>query len=176
MQHPDVLVWHDVYRVCVNVSDLNEVGLKRQDPRIGQSETLGLSFPVDSPVGSRSPTVAIHEERELRVIEKELAVETFDVNRSNVLLASHEVQRSIGLIKQRLRFESFKRHNFKSASASNAKLRFEEVYRGGLGWNVELLVSLELILPAIEHLARESLLLLALGHSIIGFVDFDCGR
>ena len=55
-----------------------------------QRETLRLAFPTDEPIRSGSPSVAVDEEREFAVVEKELAVQSFDGD-WNVVLAGNEV-------------------------------------------------------------------------------------
>ena len=92
MEHPDVLVRHDVYRSVLDVSEFDEVGLKGEDPWVAERKADGCAFPVDTPFWSRSPPVAVNEEGKFRVIKKEFAIETLDVNGFDVLLAGDEVE------------------------------------------------------------------------------------
>ncbi len=60
-----------------------------------------FSFPIDYPIRSGSPPVAVNEEREVSVVEKEFAIEAFDGDGTNVF-ASDEVQGGVGMVKERL--------------------------------------------------------------------------
>ena len=83
-----------------DVAHLDETRFKGQDVGIRQGETLWLTFPIDLPVRSGSPTVAIDEEGEVGIVEQKLAVQPLDVDRLEVLLACDEIQRGIGLVEQ----------------------------------------------------------------------------
>ena len=91
VKHPNVFMWYDMDSICVNISDFNEVGLECQDPRVRQGEALRLPFPVNSPIWSGSPSIAVDEERELRIIEQELAIEALNMDWSDVLLSRDKV-------------------------------------------------------------------------------------
>ena len=82
----------------LNVSYLNEIRLKCQNVGVVECKSLRRSFPLNLPVLSRSPSVPVDEEREVRVVKEELAVQTLYVDRLDVLLSCDEVQRGIGLI------------------------------------------------------------------------------
>ena len=80
------------------MSYLNEIRLKRQNVGVVECECLRCSFPLDLPILSRSPPIAVDKEGEVRIVEEELAVQTLDVDRLDVLLSCNEVQRGISLI------------------------------------------------------------------------------
>ena len=85
-------------------------------------------FPIDEPIRSRSPAVAVDEEGEVRVVQEKLAVEAF--NRDWVIVfTGDKVKRGICVVKQRLRLQCLKAHNLKATSAGNAELGAKEVYR-----------------------------------------------
>jgi hypothetical protein len=91
MEHADILVWYNVYSVRIDVSNFNEVGLECQYPRIRESKALWQAFPINSPIRSGPPTIAVDEERKLGVVQEELAVEAFDMDWPNIFLSSDEV-------------------------------------------------------------------------------------
>ena len=157
------------------MSELDKIGLKCQNPRITERKGLWGTFPIEAPVGPRSPSVAIDKEGELAVIEQELAVETFNMNWLNAVLPCHEVERRVGLIEEGLRLERLETDHLEAAGTGHAQFGFEEMHRGRLGGNVKLLERPELVLTSIEHLT-EAFLLLSLGHGIVRFVDLDRGR
>lgn len=161
MKHPDVLGRYNMHSLRLDIPDLDKVWLERQDPGIGEREALWQALPVDPPVRSCAPAIAVDEERELRVVEQELAVETLDVDGANVLLPRDEVERRVGLVEERLRLQGLERDDFEATSAGDAELRLKEVDGRGFSRDVEFLEGLELVLvAAIEHL--EALLFLAL--------------
>src|SRR4051812_46374909 len=92
MEHTNVLVWHDVNSIRVDVSDFDEIRLECKDPGVRECKALWLTFPVDSPVRSCTPTIPIDKEREIGVVEEKFAVETLDVDWSNILLSRNKVQ------------------------------------------------------------------------------------
>lgn len=162
-----------MHRLRLNIPNLDKVGLKRQDPGIRQGKALRQALPLDAPVGARAPAVAVDKERELAVVEQELAVEALDVDRSHVLLARDEVERGVGLVEEGLRFEGLEGDDFEAAGAGDAELGLEEVDGRGFGGDVEFFEGFELVLAAVEHL--EALLFLALGHGVVGFEHLDGG-
>ena len=66
-----------------------------------EGKGLRPTFPVYHPVGSRPPTISIHKEREVSVVEKKFAIEPFDGDR-DVIFACDEVERGVGVIEKRL--------------------------------------------------------------------------
>lgn len=98
MQHANVLRRNDVLQSCgFQQPYLDEVGLECQKIWMGQSEALRASFPVDEPVLSGSPAVPVDKEREIRVVEKEFAIESFDGYRY-IVFPFDKIQRRIGVI------------------------------------------------------------------------------
>jgi len=91
MEHTNVLMGYDMNSVSVDISDLDEVRLKRKYPRVGEREALRLPFPINSPIGSRSPTIAVDEEGEFGVIEKKFAIKSFNVNWSDTFFPCNEI-------------------------------------------------------------------------------------
>ena len=92
MQHPNILPRHDVNQLArLNVPNLDERWLERKDVWIVECECLWRSLPLDLPILSCSPAIPIDEEAEVRVVEKELAVQAFNMYRSDVLFPRHEV-------------------------------------------------------------------------------------
>ena len=129
VKHPYVLVWHNMHCSVLNVSKLDKVCLKSKNPWVAEREADRGALPVDAPLRPCSPAVTVDEERELRVVEEELAVESLDVDRLNILLARDKVKRRVGLIEQGLCLECFQGDDFEAASTSDTKLRLEEVHR-----------------------------------------------
>ena len=92
MQHSNISTRHDIYQLTrLNMPDLNEVWLKCQDIRIAERKSRRVAFPSDLPVLTCSPAVPIDEEREVRVIEQELAVQTLDVDRLDVFSPRNKI-------------------------------------------------------------------------------------
>lgn len=76
MKHPNILARQNMDQLArLDMADLDEVRLERQNVRVRQRKRVGRAFPRDLPVGSRAPSVAVDEEREVAVVEKELAVD-----------------------------------------------------------------------------------------------------
>lgn len=171
VKHTNVLMRNNMHCISVDVPDLNEVRFEGQDPWVRKCEALRLPFPIDPPVWSRSPTIAVNKERKLGIIEKKFAVETLDMYWPDIFFTCDEIQRRICLVEKRLGFKCLQGNYFKASCTSHTKLRLEEVNRGGFRWNVEFLECLQLVLSTVEHL--ETLLFLSLGHSIIWLEDFD---
>lgn len=70
MQHSNVLRRQNVHASArVNVPDLDEARLKGEDIRVRQRKGLRLTLPIDAPVWTRPPAVAVHEEAKVRVVE-----------------------------------------------------------------------------------------------------------
>lgn len=82
---------------------------------------------MDHPVRPCAPTVPVNEERVVGVAKQEFLSDTFDVNRLDVLLAVHKVERSVGLVKKRLCFERFKGYDFKPTETADTEFRAQEV-------------------------------------------------
>jgi len=164
---------HDMYGISIDIPYLDEVRLECQYPRIRKCETLWLTFPINSPIWSCPPSISIDKEREFGIVEEELAIETFDMNRSNILFAGDKVKRSVCLIKEGLCFQSFKRHDLKAFSTGHAEFGFEEVNGRRFRRDVEFFIWFEFVLTTVEHFTGESFLLLALRHCIVWFIYFD---
>ena len=62
-----------------------------------EGKGLRTTFPIYYPVRSRPPTIAIHKEREVGVMEKKFSIESLDGDRNNVF-PSDEIERGIGMI------------------------------------------------------------------------------
>ena len=85
-------------RPGVHVTDLDEVRLKRKYVRLEDGKRLRVALPLDQPVREGPPAVAIDEEAEIRIAQQEIAVDAFDVYRSQVFFCGDKVERSVGLI------------------------------------------------------------------------------
>jgi hypothetical protein len=130
MQHPDILSCHDMDQLArLDVTDLYEARLERQDVGVAEGEGLGSAFPLYLPIRSCAPTVAIDEKAKIGVVEEEFAVQTLDVNGTNVLFAGHEIKRCIGLVQERLTLSCLKRDNLKALGAAYAESGSEIVDR-----------------------------------------------
>lgn len=93
MQHADILSSHDVDQFTgLNMPNLDEVGLKRQDVRIGEGEGTRVALPRNPPVWTSSPSISVDKEGEITVVQKELSVQSLNVNRLDVLLARDEIK------------------------------------------------------------------------------------
>lgn len=140
VQHPDVLRSQDMNQhTSLHVSYFDEAGLEGKDVRVEDGKRLRRALPRDLPVRTRPPTIAVDEEREVRVAEQELGREALDVDRLDVLAPCDEVQRSVGLVQQRLRLESLEGHNLEALGTTNAELGAQEMDRCRFGGNVEFL-------------------------------------
>lgn len=63
MQHANVFARHYVDQFTrLDVSDLNEVGLKSKDVGIRKRECVGITLPRNPPVRSSAPAIAVDEE------------------------------------------------------------------------------------------------------------------
>ena len=89
------------------MANLDETRLEGQDVGITESKSLRVSFPLNLPVGTRSPAVPVDEEAEVGVVEQKLAIETLDVDRPDILAPSDKVKRGVSLVEQRLPFSRF---------------------------------------------------------------------
>lgn len=128
VQHTDVFPGHDVDQFArLNVPDFYKVRLERQYVWVRQRERVRIAFPGDLPVRTRTPAVAVDEERKVAVVEEELAVHTLDVNRFHILFACNEVERRVGLIQQGLRLRGLQADHFKASGTANTESRTEEV-------------------------------------------------
>ena len=132
--------------------DLNKARLKRQYIRREDRESIWSALPRNHPVGPSTPPIPVNKERVIRVAQQELSLDALDEDglHAAFALALHEVQRSIGLVKEGLRFESFEGDDFETAGAADAELGAEEVDRGGFGGNVELLRKMKYRLAPAE--------------------------
>jgi hypothetical protein len=114
---------------ALNMTDLKEALFKSKNVRVRESKVSRISFPGDLPIRSCPPTIPVHKEGEIRVVEEELAVESLDVDRSNGLFPLDEVKGGIGLVKKGLCLRSFETNNFKATSTADAEGRSQEVDR-----------------------------------------------
>lgn len=93
MQHSDVLSGHDMDKLArLDVSDLYETRLERQNVGVAKGEGLRRPFPLYLPVRSCSPAIAIDEKAEIGVIEEEFAVQTLNMYWTNIFFAGNEVE------------------------------------------------------------------------------------
>jgi hypothetical protein len=130
MQHPDILSCHDMDQLArLDVTDLYETRLERQDVGVAEGEGLGSAFPLYLPVRSCAPPVAIDEEAEIGVVEEEFAVQTLDMDGTNVLFAGHEIKRCISLVQEGLTLSCLEGDNLKAFGAAYAKSGTEIVDR-----------------------------------------------
>ena len=122
MKHSNILPSHHMNQfACFDVPYLNEGRLKCENIRVVECEGLRCTLPLNLPVGSCPPAVAVHEEAEVGIVEKEFAVQTLDVNRFHVFFASNKVERSIGLVEESLPFSRLEGDDFEAFRTSNAK-------------------------------------------------------
>lgn len=75
-----------------DVPYFNEGRLKCKNIRVVECKGLRSTLPLNFPVGPCSPAVPVHKEAEVGIVEKEFAVQTLNVNRLHILLASNKVQ------------------------------------------------------------------------------------
>lgn len=93
MQHPDVLPSNDVNQFAgLNVPNFDKVGLKRQDIWVRQRERIRSAFPRDFPIRTCPPPIAVDEEGEVAVVEKELSVHTLNVDGLDVFFPCDEIE------------------------------------------------------------------------------------
>lgn len=67
------------------------------------------TFPVYHPIRSSPPTISIDKEREVSVVEKKFAIESFDRDRDDIF-TSDEIERGICVIEKRLRLKGLEAH------------------------------------------------------------------
>ena len=79
---------------------------------------LRPTFPIYNPVRSRPPTISIHKEGEVSVVEKKFAIEPFDRN-GNDIFASDEIERGIRVVEKRLGLKGLEAYYFEASRASN---------------------------------------------------------
>src|ERR1700753_188304 len=91
----------------LHVPYLHKARLERNDIRIEKGKRWRVPFPVDDPIASCPPAVAVDEEAVISVAEQELRSNTLDMDGFDVLLLLHKVERCVGLVKQRLFLERF---------------------------------------------------------------------
>ena len=122
MQHANVLRGDNMYQLAsLQLPYLNEVWFKRKEVRMREGKGLRPAFPIYHPIRSRPPTISIYKEREVSVVQKELAIETFDRDRDNIF-PSDEIKRCIGVIKKRLGLKSLEAYYLKASRTSDTKL------------------------------------------------------
>ena len=121
------------------VPNLYEARLKRQNVRIRQRKGCRSAFPGDFPVGTRSPSIAIHEEGKVSVVKQEFSVQPLHVDWLDVFLLRNEVEGSVSLVKEGLSFGCFQADNFEALRTTNTKSRPKEVNGRRFRGNVELL-------------------------------------
>ena len=93
MKHTDILARNYVNQFArFDVPDFNESRLKCKHVGIIEGKRLRRTLPLNLPVGSCPPAVAIHEEAKVGIVEQKLAVQPFNVNRLHVLSASDKVE------------------------------------------------------------------------------------
>ena len=142
MQHPDVPRRDNVReRACLDVSNLDEAGLEREDVRVGQRKRRRLTLPADLPLRTRAPAVPVHEEGKVRVVEQEVAVQALDVYRLDVFPSRDKVQRRVGLVEQRLRLQGLEADHLKALGAADAELGLQEMDRRRFRGYIYLLVE-----------------------------------
>ena len=83
-----------------------------------EGKGLRTTFPIYYPVRSRPPTIAIHKEREVSVMEKKFTIEPLDGDRHNVF-PSDEIERGIGMIEKRLRLKGLETYYLEASRTSN---------------------------------------------------------
>ena len=93
---------------------------------MGEGKCCRFSFPIYQPIWSSPPTVAIDEEREVRIMEEEFAIEPFNRDRYYVF-SCDKVKRCVCVVQQRLSLESFEAYDFKATGTRDTKLGTQEV-------------------------------------------------
>lgn len=83
-----------------------------------EGKSLRPTFPIYDPVRSRPPTVPIHKEREVSVVEQKFTIEPFDRDRNDIL-ASDEIERGIGVIEKWLGLKGLEAYYFEASRTSN---------------------------------------------------------
>lgn len=76
----------------LDMPDLDEAGLKGQDVGVAEREGMWSAFPLDLPIGPCAPAVAVDEEAKVGVVEEKFAIETLDVDGTNVFLARDKIE------------------------------------------------------------------------------------
>lgn len=178
MQVPRVLVHFETDQPASLVPpDLDKVRIESEDVVLApQRKGVGCALPRYLPAATISPAVLVDEKRKLGITEQEFGALVFDEDWLGIETALDEwVERRVGVVEQRLRFERFEGDDFKPFGAGNAELGFEKVYRIRLHWNVEFLEWPQYVLAAGKTLGKARLLL-TLGARIDRFVDLDCAR
>ena len=93
MQHADILARHHMNQFArFDMPYFDERRLKRKNVRVIERERLRRTLPLDFPVRSRAPAIPIYKEAEIRVVQEELPVQSFDVDRFDILFPSHEIK------------------------------------------------------------------------------------
>lgn len=101
MQHANILGRENMHQHArLHMTNLHEARLKGADVWIEDGERLWIAFPVDHPITSSTPAIAIDKEAVVSVAQQELGGNALDVDRFDVLLALDEVERRVGLVEQ----------------------------------------------------------------------------
>lgn len=77
---------------------LDETGLKGKDIWIRECKCAWIAFPGYPPIRSCAPPISIHEEREVAIVEQELAVQPFNMDRFHVFFSGDEIEGCVGLV------------------------------------------------------------------------------
>src|SRR5690242_5390129 len=101
--------------------DLDEAWLESKNIRIIQGEALRRALPLYFPILSCAPAVPVDEERKIRIIEQELAIQPLNMYGLDVFLASDKVQRRVGLVEQGLSFSCFKGDDFEATGTTDTE-------------------------------------------------------
>lgn len=121
MQHPNILPGHNVDQfTSFNMPNLDKIRLKGEYVRIGQGKGIRIPFPANLPVGTGTPTIPIHEEGEIAVVQEEFPIQSLNVDRAYVFSSRHKVERRIGLVEKGLGFRCFETDYFESSRAADA--------------------------------------------------------
>lgn len=168
MQHAYILGRNNMHqRTRLQIANLNKTRLKRQEIRVAQGKSLWPTLPANEPIRPRPPPMPVNKKRVLRIMQKKLAIQSFNRDGHNFFPAD-EIEGGVGLVEQRLRLQRFQTDDFESTRAGDAKLGAQKVYGGRFRGDVELL-SLDQrrnhnIHVCKDHLERLQSLLAALEH------------
>lgn len=139
MQHAYILCRNNMHqRARLQIANLNKTRLKRQEVRVAQGKSLRPTFPANEPIRPRPPPMPINKKRVLRIMQKKLAIKSFNRDGYDFFPAD-EIERGVGLVEQRLRLQRFQTDDFESARAGNAKLGAQKVDGGRFRGDIELL-------------------------------------
>jgi hypothetical protein len=76
----------------LDVTDLDETWLERQYVGVAEGKSLWGAFPLDLPVGSCAPAVAVDEEAEIGVVKQEFSVEALDMYGPDIFFAGNKIK------------------------------------------------------------------------------------